>query len=203
MADLSMSFDPNKISAASDVASDAASKAGVAQSNASDALSSASDAVSKVATKLASSFLGLGSLADPGADRILFWDDSEGAFKWLSLASGLSITATVLSGGNMIYTTAATHAHSGGGAYETTLNIAATHSGQALVILQNPKAVGYHAVQITVDGTVVLADLTYTTSVYSGVITYIGVFNFNSSLKVEHKSDLATNAICKVAYCSV
>jgi len=41
MADLSLSFDPNKISAASDVASDASSKAGVALSNASDAQSAA------------------------------------------------------------------------------------------------------------------------------------------------------------------
>jgi len=38
------------------------------------------------------SHLGIESLADPGADRILFWDDSEGAFKWLQvLGSGLTI----------------------------------------------------------------------------------------------------------------
>jgi hypothetical protein len=33
---------------------------------------------------------------DPGADRILFWDDSEGKLRHLSLAGGLSISGTVL-----------------------------------------------------------------------------------------------------------
>jgi hypothetical protein len=36
-------------------------------------------------------------LTDPGADRITFWDDSESAFGYLTLGTGLSITTTVLS----------------------------------------------------------------------------------------------------------
>lgn len=36
------------------------------------------------------------SLVDPGADRIVFWDDSAGTIEWLSLGSGLSITGTVI-----------------------------------------------------------------------------------------------------------
>ena len=36
------------------------------------------------------------SLADPGADRILFWDDSLGATTWLTAGSGLSITSTTI-----------------------------------------------------------------------------------------------------------
>lgn len=36
------------------------------------------------------------SLADPGVDRILFWDNSLGAVTWLEVGSGLSITGTVL-----------------------------------------------------------------------------------------------------------
>lgn len=40
------------------------------------------------------SFLGFEALADPGADRIAFWDDSEGALKWLQLGGGVSIDAT-------------------------------------------------------------------------------------------------------------
>jgi len=40
------------------------------------------------------SHLGLESLADPGADRIVFWDDSEGALKWLQLGGGISIDTT-------------------------------------------------------------------------------------------------------------
>jgi hypothetical protein len=36
------------------------------------------------------------SLADPGADRLLFWDDSETATAFLSLGTGLAITTTTL-----------------------------------------------------------------------------------------------------------
>ena len=36
------------------------------------------------------------SLADPNADRILFWDDSAGAMTWLTMGTGLSITGTTL-----------------------------------------------------------------------------------------------------------
>ena len=36
----------------------------------------------------------LNDLTDPGADRILFWDDSETDLKFLSLGTGLSITGT-------------------------------------------------------------------------------------------------------------
>lgn len=38
----------------------------------------------------------LASLADPNADRILFWDDSAGAYAFLSIGTGLSITDTTL-----------------------------------------------------------------------------------------------------------
>jgi len=36
------------------------------------------------------------SLADPDADRIMFWDDSLGAVTWLTAGSGLTITATTI-----------------------------------------------------------------------------------------------------------
>ena len=48
------------------------------------------------ANDVALSFLGLQALTDPGADRILFWDDSEGAFKWLTVSTGLAVTTTNL-----------------------------------------------------------------------------------------------------------
>jgi len=38
-----------------------------------------------------------GVTADPGADRIMFWDDSDTQVEWLSLGTGLSITANTLS----------------------------------------------------------------------------------------------------------
>ena len=36
------------------------------------------------------------SLADPGADRIMFWDDSAGAVTWLTAGTGLTITGTTI-----------------------------------------------------------------------------------------------------------
>lgn len=39
---------------------------------------------------------GLGALVDPNADRILFWDDSAGLLKYLSLTSNLVISTTEL-----------------------------------------------------------------------------------------------------------
>jgi len=43
---------------------------------------------------LALSHLGLESLSDPNADRIMFWDDSEGALKWLRPGAGLAINTS-------------------------------------------------------------------------------------------------------------
>ena len=40
--------------------------------------------------------MGLQNLADPNADRVLFWDDSAGALKWLTLGTGLTITDTTV-----------------------------------------------------------------------------------------------------------
>jgi hypothetical protein len=36
------------------------------------------------------------SLADPGADRIMFWDDSGGAVTWLTAGTGLAISTTTM-----------------------------------------------------------------------------------------------------------
>lgn len=38
----------------------------------------------------------ISGLGDPGADRILFWDDSAGAFAYLTAGSGLTITGTTI-----------------------------------------------------------------------------------------------------------
>lgn len=43
------------------------------------------------------SHLGLESLTDPNDDRIAFWDDSAGAFAWLDIGTGLTLTTTTLS----------------------------------------------------------------------------------------------------------
>lgn len=39
------------------------------------------------------------NLSDPGADRILFWDESSNAITWLTVGSGLTITDTTIAGG--------------------------------------------------------------------------------------------------------
>ena len=46
---------------------------------------------------IALSHLGLESLTDPNADRIFFWDDSEGAAKFLTVGSNLTLSGTTLS----------------------------------------------------------------------------------------------------------
>jgi hypothetical protein len=38
----------------------------------------------------------IAALADPNADRILFWDDSAGAYAYLTASTGLDITGTTL-----------------------------------------------------------------------------------------------------------
>ena len=40
--------------------------------------------------------LGLGKLSDPNADRVLFWDESAGALKWLTVSTGLALSDTSL-----------------------------------------------------------------------------------------------------------
>lgn len=46
------------------------------------------------------SHLGFQDLTDPNADRVAFWDDSAGAFKWLTMGSNLSISGTTLNATN-------------------------------------------------------------------------------------------------------
>lgn len=53
------------------------------------------------------------SLSDPGADRIMFWDDSAGAVTWLEAGSGLSITDTTISATGGSLTLASTVTQSG------------------------------------------------------------------------------------------
>lgn len=48
------------------------------------------------ALTLALSFLGLQTLTDPGADRFLYWDDSESTFAWGTVSTGLDLTTTNL-----------------------------------------------------------------------------------------------------------
>lgn len=46
----------------------------------------------------------LNNLADPNADRIVFWDDSAGTLEWLTLGTNLTITGTTLDAAGASYT---------------------------------------------------------------------------------------------------
>ena len=50
------------------------------------------------------SHLGIEALSDPGADRIMFWDDGEGACKWLTANTGLTISGTNLNASTLAHT---------------------------------------------------------------------------------------------------
>lgn len=50
-----------------------------------------------VITNIPSNIQNIEDLADPGADRLVFWDDSAGALVYLTLGTGLGITGTTIS----------------------------------------------------------------------------------------------------------
>jgi len=106
-------------------------------------------------------------------------------------------------GGEMIYTTAATDTHSGGGAYETVVDL--TGKGQAAIFTGGAVAqAAYQNLKITIDGTAVIADMVTKRAGVNAAPTafYCGVWNFNVSLKIEHQSD-SNVALVRVAYCCV
>ena len=92
---------------------------------------------------------------------------------------------------DIVYDSYASHTHSGGGSYETALDISG--DGQALVIADNND----QTVKITVDGNAVLEDVPCKNYNNLGS-TNVGTFRFNSSFKVEHSS--SRTAIVRIAY---
>lgn len=59
-------------------------------------------------------------LTDPGADRILFWDDSAGAYKHLTAGTNLTITDTTIAASNTTLTLATMQASTSGTAIDFT-----------------------------------------------------------------------------------
>lgn len=121
----------------------------------------------------------IGGLADPNADRVLFWDDSAGAYAYLSIGTGLDLTGTTLT------------ATGGAGAPDSATYITQTANGtltneQALGslatgLLKNTTTTG--VLSIAVAGTdfvepdadlTDLADGTLTGSKVSGAVTVSG-----------------------------
>lgn len=60
------------------------------------ALAIALDGVDKINLTVDPLLDDIADLADPGADRLLFWDDSAGVINWLTVGAGLSLADTTL-----------------------------------------------------------------------------------------------------------
>jgi len=94
------------------------------------------------------------NLTDPNADRILFWDDSAGAFTFLEAGTGLSISGTTLS--NTASVSAATPTARGtlygsdtsGSPFTTAVGYQAAN----LTTGTNNTAVGYQALDVNTSG---------------------------------------------------
>lgn len=86
----------------------------------------------------------LGSLGDPNADRILFWDDSAGGFRYLTAGTGLTITNTTIDAtgaGLTIGTTTITSGSNGRVLYDNNGvlgEMTTTGSGTVLALATSP-----------------------------------------------------------------
>jgi hypothetical protein len=86
------------------------------------------------ADDVALSHLGIESLSDPNADRIMFWDDSAGATAFLTAGSGLTITGTTITADDTDTT------YSAGSLLDlsgTTFNVDLTEAAEAAVTVAN------------------------------------------------------------------
>ena len=94
------------------------------------------------------------SLADPGADRLMFWDDSAGFVDWLTLGTNLSITGTTLdaAGGSALtyWTEAENTSAPNGTVYANSLTATSGATNADAVI--SPKGTGAFQLQVA-DGT--------------------------------------------------
>lgn len=73
--------------------------------------------------------LGNPALTDPGADRILFWDDSTGQMDWLTAGSGLTITDKTLAASGSVTSVGASAPITSTGGATPTIGITAATAG--------------------------------------------------------------------------
>ncbi len=105
---------------------------------------------------LSLSHLGIQSLTDPGADRIMFWDDSASAVVWLTLGTGLSITDTTINATGTV--TDLDSAYNGGNTIDcdtspVTITVSDTDNNTALEVVQNDVTNDPDAMGVTNTGT--------------------------------------------------
>jgi hypothetical protein len=105
-------------------------------------------------TTLEVSHLGIEDLADPNADRILFWDDSAGNTTWLTVGTGLDLTTTTLTwdgataaGTGLTHSTGVLNVIGGDGITANANDIALT---AASVSTTNPISVASGVIQLDV-----------------------------------------------------
>jgi len=108
-------------------------------------------------------------LTDPGADRILFWDDSAGAVTWLDVGSGLSVTGTTLSSSGVSDGDKGDVTVSSSGTVWTIDNSAVTYakiqnvSAQFMILGRNSPGAGpVEELGVTVYGLSLIAQASYT-----------------------------------------
>lgn len=105
-------------------------------------------------TTIEVSHLGIEDLADPNADRILFWDDGAAGTAWLTVGTGLDITATTLTwdgataaGTGLTHSTGVLNVIGGDGITANANDIALT---AASVSTTNPISVAAGVIQLDV-----------------------------------------------------
>jgi len=106
------------------------------------------------------------SLADPNADRILFWDDSAGAMTWLTAGSGLTITDTTMtaSGGNYILVEAKTVTSNSQTQTFSSLNGDTDKMWEVVAQIENADASNYSTITLKPNGVTTNQNTTYTLS---------------------------------------
>lgn len=111
-------------------------------------------------------------LADPNADRILFWDDSTGYVGLLEIGANLSLSGTTLSANAQATTDAAA----------LTTGVLANARVQQSNVTQHQAALSIAGSQLT--GTVADARLTSNIPRIDGTNTFSGTNNFSGTLQV-------------------
>jgi hypothetical protein len=103
---------------------------------------------------LSLSHLGIESLTDPNANRLIAWDDTDGSTQWVTIGTGLSYdhgTHTISAAGTV---TDLDSAYNGGNAIDVdgspvTLTVSDTDNNRALDVVQNDTTNNPDAVLIT------------------------------------------------------